>query len=77
MEMTDRVFISNRDWDPAYLSEIFTQDFYEFRDLWQTSVPDMELVRAVETVDKYSPVVEDISLDDSTLCKAVEEIEEQ
>ena len=29
----------------------------------------------VEKVEKYSPIVEDISLDDEVLCQAVEKIE--
>ena len=65
------------DTDPCYLKELVSQDFYDFRELWQNSVTDMELITAAETVDRYCPIVEDISLDDSTLCKAVEEIEEQ
>ena len=77
MELADRLFIHNRDWDPSYLKELFTEDFYDFRDLWQNTVTDMELLSVTEAVDKYSPVVEDISMDDSTLCQAVEEIEEQ
>ena len=77
MELANRVFMANRDWDPMYLRELLAQDFYEFRDLWHSTVTDMELVRAAETPQRYSPVVEDISLDDSTLCQAVEDIEHQ
>ena len=36
---------------------------------------DQDLIHAVETIEKYQPVIEDISLDDKTLCQAVEEIE--
>ena len=32
-------------------------------------------VRDVEQIEKYSHLVEDTSLDDETLCSAVEEIE--
>ena len=45
--------------------------------MWQNSVADMDLVKAAESVEKYSPLVEDISLDDSTLCEAVEQIENE
>ena len=72
MELADRMFLTNRDWDPCYLRDLVSQDFYEFRELWQSNVCDGELVKAA---DKYYPEVEDISLDDDTLCNAVEEIE--
>ena len=77
MEISDRYFVTNRDWDPCYLRELISEDFYEFKDLWQSNVGDVELVREVEKVDKYSPVVEDISLGDATLYNAVEEIENE
>ena len=79
MELPDRFFVTNRDWDPSYLRDLVTQDFYDFRELWQNSnsVTDRELVQAVETVDKYCPVVEDISIDDVTLYQAVAEIENE
>ena len=77
MEISDRYFVTNRDWDSCYLRELISEDFYEFKDLWQSNVGDVELVKEVEKVDKYSPVVEDISLDDATLYNAVEEIENE
>ena len=75
MDLTDRVFVANRDWDPQYLTELVTQDFYDFTEHWQNSISDMELM-ATEG-HKYSPLVEDISLDDATLCEAVEQIEQE
>ena len=36
---------------------------------------DSELLEVVNHVESYSPIVEDISLDDSELCSAVEAIE--
>ena len=30
MELSDRVFTANQDWDPTYLRYIFSQDFYDF-----------------------------------------------
>ena len=81
MDVSDVSLYNNRDWDPSYLAGIFTQDFYEFKDLWNNSnVNDVELVQAsqvVENVGKYEPIVEDISLDDETLCSAVEQIESE
>ena len=75
MDLCDQIFVTNRDWDPTYLRQIVAQDFYEFKELWQNSIGDGELVQAMEAADRYTPMVEDISLDDTTLCKAVEEIE--
>ena len=74
MDLTDRVFCTNTDWDPAYLKYIFCQDFYEFCELWNNSVGDKEFVNAVETAEQspYKPIVEDISMDDDTLYTAVE-----
>ena len=77
MNLLDRVFMANRDWDPCYLRYIFSQDFYEFRDLWLNGVSDQDMIKAVETVELYSPIVEDISLDNASLCEAVEQIERE
>ena len=77
MELSDIVFVTNRDWDPQYLRQMVSQDFYEFRELWQNSVGDNELLEAAETFDKYTPIVEDILLDDSTLYEAVTQIESE
>ena len=74
MEVPDICFYNNRDWDPSYLCQLFTEDFYLLKDLWSKTCHVMELV---EYSEKYCPVVEDISLDDETLCSAVEEIESQ
>ena len=32
MELSDWLFVTNRDWDPHYLRELVTQDFYEFKE---------------------------------------------
>ena len=77
MELTDRIFSANRDWDPSYLRYIFSQDFYEFHDLWHSNVCDKELVKEAERTEHYSPVVEDISMDDDTLYEAVAQIEHE
>ena len=77
MEVMDNLLSCNHDWDPAYLSTIFDMDFYEFNDLWTNSVNDSELVDVAKDVEKYCPIVEDISLNDSELCSAVESIEER
>ena len=76
MEISDSFLACNRDWDPMYLSTIFDMDFYDFNELWGNSVNDSELVDAVRNVETYRPIVEDISMDDSELCVAVESIEE-
>ena len=68
--------MSNRDWDPCYLHEVVSQDFFEFEELWRSNIKDMDLVSELTKVeDKYCPITEDINLDDEVLCSAVEEIE--
>ena len=42
-----------------------------------TNMGDKELVNAVEKLERYSPIVEDISLDDNVLYQAVEQIEQE
>ena len=77
MEVPDCDFMTNFDWDPAYLKQLFTQDFYDFRELWNSNIPDEDLVTEMNKVERYSPIVEDISLDDTVLCTAVEKIEQE
>ena len=77
MELPDEVLLCNQDWDPSYLRDIFEEDFYEFSDLWASNMSDCELVEGVEKLEIYSPLVEDISMDDSYLCHAVEQIEKR
>ena len=60
------------DWDPSYLNEIFQKDFYEFADLWSSNVMDSELIYESNKMDIYCPITVDISMDDQTLCNAVE-----
>ena len=75
MDVSDAVIWRNKDWDPSYLLDIFTEDFYNFDELWDNSLTDSDLVQGVSKMEKYCPVVEDISMDDEELCKAVEQIE--
>ena len=56
---------------------LFNQDFDDFTDLWSTNIGDNELVNVIEKMDIYSPQVEDISIEDSVLCQAVEQIEHE
>ena len=77
MELPDSCFWLNHDWDPSYLSDIFNQDFYCFHKLWNSNISDCELVKEVQNMEKYVPIVEDISIDNNTLCSAVEQIEEE
>ena len=67
----------NRDWDPCYLSQIFSEDFNDFTEMWSTDVTDSEIVTEAIHAEHYCPLVEDISLDDAELCTAVEKIEEK
>ena len=50
-------------------------DFYDFNELWESNTSDCDLVDHVERMETYCPIVENISMDDETLCKAVEKIE--
>ena len=78
MDVSDELLWSNKDWDPSYLTDIVTQDFYDFSELWNCgNVPDQVLIKEADKVDRYCPIVEDISLDDDTLCTAVEKIEKE
>ena len=75
MDVPDSSFISNHDWDPAYLRDIFDVEFFDFTELFFSNITDMELLEHVEHTEKYCPITEDISLDDDTLCQAVKQIE--
>ena len=75
MDVPDSCFLLNKDWDPSYLGLLFNKDFFDFKELWQSNVNDAELVHESNKVERYSPITEDISLDDEVLCNAVEEIE--
>ena len=67
-------FLVNRDWDPVYLSSIFDIDFEDYSDLWDNSMDEFQMV---EALDRYCPVVEDISIEDNVLYSAVEQIESE
>ena len=47
MDTLDNVLLMNRDWDPTYLRDIFSEDFYEFKDLWSSYMNDMDLVEGI------------------------------
>ena len=74
IELSDEVLSKNMDWDPSYMSQSLSDHFFEFYDLWVRNSLDMELFKEVE---KYSPIVKDISMDDQTLCTAMEKIENE
>ena len=75
MESSDSDLLQNRDWDPLYLSEIFSEEFFEAVDHWSSNISDVELIGEMEKVERYCPITEDISLEDEVLCNAVEKIE--
>ena len=77
MDVADELLCRNKDWDPAYLCDIFTEDFFDFQELWDNSITYCVLVDSVSKMEQYCPVVEDISMDDNELCQAVEKIEEE
>ena len=57
------------------MASLFEVDVDDVSDLWNSNMGDLELVNEVEKLERYSPIVEDISMDDETLYKAVEKIE--
>ena len=77
MDILDYLMWMSKDSDPNYLKEIFREDFDDYSKLWKSNVGDTYLIKEVENVEKYCPVVEGISLDDETLCAAVEKIEDE
>ena len=77
MELPDSVLFQNCDLDLVYLASIFDIEFTEYLDLWASNMEDSELLEVVNHVESYFPIVEDISLDDSELCSAVEAIQSQ
>ena len=77
IKVSDITFMRNRDWDPLYFRELYSEDFYEFSQLCQSGVRDSKLVAEMEKFEPYCPVTEDISMDDQELCSAVEQIEHE
>ena len=75
--MVDYMMWMSRDWDPSYLAEVFSGDFDDMSELWSSNIGDQELVSEVEKMEKYQPIVEDISMDDEELCSVVETIESE
>ena len=79
--MEDVDFWSDLDWDPVYLASIFDREFDDMSELWNASgsVSDSDLLQGITSMEnnKYSAIVEDISLDDDVLYSAVEHIEHE
>ena len=75
MESGDIHLWLNRNWDPVYLASIFDADFNDFSELWESNITDSDIVTAVNSMETYCPIVEDISMDDLELYIAVELIE--
>ena len=70
MDISDHILLRNRDWDPDYLLDVFSSDFFEYRELWSSgNISDRDLVTDVEKLEKYCPIIEDISMDDQELCR--------
>ena len=51
-------FSRNCDWDPVYLVSIFDIEFHNISELWDNSMGDLELLDAVNYVERYSPIAE-------------------
>ena len=67
---------TNLDWDPSYLAQIFDVDLNDMSDLWSESDSSADTL-LVEEMDKYCPIVEDITIEDEVLCAAVENIKNE
>ena len=44
MDVSDRMLFVNRDWDP-YLDEVFSQNFFNFGEMWLSNVTNSELIK--------------------------------
>ena len=74
---TNDLFI-NFDWEPSYLELIFNEDFLDMTDLWNEEfVTDSELLEMCKNSEIYSPIVQDIMLDEDDLVRAVTKIESE
>ena len=73
----DSDFLLNSDWDPINLASIFDRDFDDNTELWDNEMADFELLEVANKLERCSPIVEDISLDDYELYSAVEKIENE
>ena len=43
--VSDRMLFVNRDWDPSSLDEVFSQNFFDFGEMWSSNVTDSELIK--------------------------------
>ena len=59
----------------TYLEALFSVDFEDNSDLWLSDMDDSELLHVAEHSERYSPTVEDISMEDCELYSAVGQIE--
>ena len=54
MDVSDELLWSSKDWDPSYLTDIVTQDFYDFSELWNCgNVSDQVLVKDVTFIEHF------------------------
>ena len=77
MNVSDSDFLTNRDWDPCYLRELVSRDFFDFSEHWKSLVTDVDLNIEMDNFERYCPITEDISIDDEVLWTAVEKIEHE
>ena len=77
MELSDSYLCLNCDWDPSYLHSIFDKSFDDCSELWINEVEDSALIREMEHLEHYCPIVEDMSIEDEVLCNAAEQIENE
>ena len=76
--MEDEDLLVNLDWDLLYLRSIFDINFNDMSDLWNwDSISDSDLLQMFSTSEIYSPITEDITIEDHVLLKAVSQIESE
>ena len=52
MDISDHILLRNRDWVPDYLLDVFSSDFFEYRELWSSgNSSDRDLVTDVEKLE--------------------------
>ena len=79
-EPPDYILLNSMDnWDLYYLGNLFSGDVEEGSNLELLNSSDAELLSSVEKLerDPYQPIVEDITMDDEDLVRAVDQIESE
>ena len=74
-DVSDAFLCSINDGDTSYLASISSEDFNDSTDFGSSNIRNSKLVDEMNKVDTYSPIVEDISIDNITLLSTAKQIE--